>query len=153
MCLATVQFSWLLIEFFTNTRRGQCWHCCQLCIPIYLLFSPLFDYYYVSKCEIRFKGTLKNYISSLYIALDHFTFLTHSHTFPHTFLMAQPKQSWQCWHSRVMGTLWKARSARFRCAPTFFFNICSMLPNFNTNPLTTMLTFSRKRIRTVWMGP
>ena len=44
-------------------------------IPTCLLFPPLFNYYDVSKCKIRFEKITRE------------------------FLMAQPKRSWQRWQS------------------------------------------------------
>ena len=39
-------------EVFTNAQNWQCWHYCQLCIPIYFPFPSLFVPYDVCKCEI-----------------------------------------------------------------------------------------------------
>ena len=46
----------LSLEFFTNTLSWQCWHYCQICVPTYLQFSPLYAPTDVSKCEIRNQG-------------------------------------------------------------------------------------------------
>ena len=56
-------------EFFKNTHSWQCWHYCQLCTPIYLQFPPLFDYYDLSYCEIRFEGIQETYILRFHISL------------------------------------------------------------------------------------
>ena len=80
---------------FTNTQSWQCWHYCQLCIPIYLLFPTLFFYNYVSKCEIRFERIPDTVIR---FRGCKFCWFASCPT-------AQPKQSWQCWHSCVMERL------------------------------------------------
>ena len=70
-----------------------------ICIPIYLVFCPLFDYYDVSKCEIRFERYRKITFQGC-IFLWSASFLLH-------FSFSQPKRSWKCWHPSVMGRLWK----------------------------------------------
>ena len=53
--------NWILVSigrvgeafvFFTITQSWQCWHYCQLCIPIHLQFSSLFATNDVNKCKI-----------------------------------------------------------------------------------------------------
>ena len=58
------------IVFFTITQSWQCWHYCQLCIPIYLQFSSLFITTVVNKCELRNQGVHEDSISRLYAFLD-----------------------------------------------------------------------------------
>ena len=59
-----------LIEFFTFTQSWQCWHYCQLCIPVHMRFSHLFATNNVSKCEKRNQGIHEDYISRLHALLE-----------------------------------------------------------------------------------
>ena len=59
-----------LVVFFTITQSWQCWHYCQLCIPIYLQFSALFAPTVGSKCEIRNQGAHEDYISRFHPLLE-----------------------------------------------------------------------------------
>ena len=61
-------------EFFTNTQSWQCWHYCQLCIPIYLQFSCLFASTDVGKCEIRNLELYEDYIWRSNALLDQLIF-------------------------------------------------------------------------------
>ena len=47
--------------------KTQSWQCCQLVFPYIFAVSPSFDYYDVSKYEIRFERIPGNYISRLHI--------------------------------------------------------------------------------------
>ena len=71
-CIAT--------EFFTVTQNWQCWHYCQLCIPICLQFSSLFAPTDINKLEIRNQGTHEDYISSLNALLDQLIFNSRAKT-------------------------------------------------------------------------
>ena len=52
----TICISTTVERYYTNTQK--------FCIPIYLLFPPLFDFYDFSKCEIRFERIPENYTRS-----------------------------------------------------------------------------------------
>ena len=66
--------------FFTITQSWQCWHYCQLCIPIYLQFSSLFAPTVVSKCEIRNQGVHEDYVSRLHALLEQLIFKARDKT-------------------------------------------------------------------------
>ena len=86
-----------LFEFFTVTQNLQCWHYCQLCIPICLQFSPLLAPTDVSKLEIRNQGTHEDYISRLHALLDQLIFNYRAKTklemLPFLYLRASLKNS------------------------------------------------------------
>ena len=63
-----------IFEFFTNTQGWQCWHYCQLCVPIYLEFSPLSTSTSVSKCKIRNQRAYEHYILRINATLDQLIF-------------------------------------------------------------------------------
>ena len=44
--------------FFTKAQIWLYWHCCQLCVPIYLQFPSLFVTYGISKYEMRYSWVL-----------------------------------------------------------------------------------------------
>ena len=51
------------VFFFTITQSWQCWHYCQLCIPIYLQLSSITTD--LCKCGIRNQGVNEDYISMI----------------------------------------------------------------------------------------
>ena len=57
-------------SFFTNTKGWQCWHYCQLCVPINLQFSSLFASTADNKFEIRNLGAYQDEILRLNTTLD-----------------------------------------------------------------------------------
>ena len=59
----------ITIVFFTNTQGWQCWHYCQLCVPIYLQFLFL-STSTASTCEIRNQGAHEDCILRLNVTLD-----------------------------------------------------------------------------------
>ena len=69
-----------LIEVFTVTQNWQCWHYCQLCIPLCLQFSSLFAPTDINKLEIRNQGTHEDYISRLHALLDQLIFNSRAKT-------------------------------------------------------------------------
>ena len=76
LAIAALLYCWEIVKtigFFTNTHNWQCWHCCQLCIPIYLEF-PFYLHHMrlvnvkldVSGCRrIIFQGCTLDWRSSL----------------------------------------------------------------------------------------
>ena len=83
------------LEFFTNTQSWQCWHHCQLCIPCIWSFSL----YLLQLMLVNVKLEIKR---GMRIPCQGYTFYRTS-----WFLMAGPKQSWQCWHFCIARSLWK----------------------------------------------
>ena len=59
-----------LFVFFSIPQSWQCWHYCQLCVPIYFQFSSLFATNEASKCEIRNQGIHEDYISGSHAFLE-----------------------------------------------------------------------------------
>ena len=79
-----------IFEFFTSTQSWQCWHYCQLCVPIYCSFLP----YLHQLMLVSVKLEIERYINVIF----------QGYTFYWTrwFLMAHLKPSWQCGHSCIV---------------------------------------------------
>ena len=86
-CCASRKIVTSQFEVFTKTRSWQCWHYCQLFLPILLQFSSLFAPTDTSKCDIIIKAWIR---ITLYGYMSYWT---------SWFLKAELKWSWQCWHS------------------------------------------------------
>ena len=81
------------IRVFTYTQNLQYWHNCKVCIPTNLQFSSFFALYDTSKYKIRYQ------------CVKRITFKDYKLHCSCSFLMAQLKQSWQYWYSRIVESL------------------------------------------------